>query len=886
MRNHTELILPFSEIRANDLPLVGGKGANLGEMTHAGFPIPTGFCLTTLAFQQFLDTYPGSDSLYNQLDTVLTADLETVRRVGQHVRQLLLEVPIPDKIAAAVKEYWQGSGTEHAYAVRSSATAEDLPDASFAGQQDTYLNIIGEEALLDAIRRCWVSLFTDRAILYRRKNNFPHRDVQLSVVVQKMVIAESSGILFSADPLTGHRHTLTIDASFGLGEALVSGIVTPDAYKIDKRTMTIIDRTIAEKQIAIFPEKHGGTRQETLRPDQQKQTVLADPQILALAEIGVKVEEYYGSPQDIEWAITNGELYILQARPITSLYPIEGLKSPDDSLHVFFSMGHQQNMTRAMAPLSLSSFPNFIPLELRSDDGTSTFLRFSGGRLFIDLTQALRHPIFKRVASGALSQFDALAPQLFRLAVQRPEFKRPHELHISFGRLKGVFGILRQVFNGLWRRDLSGFVAQTNALINEYINKTNRSLREYPQGEAQIQAILNELPKAAPFFLNWVPEAAAGIAAVRLLPKLASRWLSADEVEALTLGIPGNVVNQMNLILSDLAELARNSPQLAEQFNHLGDDARAWLENIAQIEGSENFLEAWEDFLASYGARGPSEIDIIMKRWHEDPLPVLRVIAGNIEKNVSSRALFDAQASARQAAFIKLLQAGGNRLLGKLRLRLFKRLYHVLIEAGGMREHHKLMMVRLLWVVKVIVKENAVELVANGKLAAPDDVWFLTWEELRRIWEDSETSWHEVVAQRRADLARYLKLMPPVVITSDGEAPVAQYRVADAPPGSLIGNPVSSGVVEGVVNVIHDPAAETLQPGEILVAPFTDPGWTPLFINAAGLVMDIGGALAHGSVVAREYGIPAVVGVREATTKLQTGQRVRVDGNRGIIEIL
>ncbi len=219
MKTTAPFSLSFSDIRATDLPLVGGKGANLGEMTHAGFPVPSGFCLTTVAFQKFMDAYPDSDSLYNLLDRVTTDDVENVRRVGQRVRQILLDVSMPENIADAVLQSWQEIGTEHSYAVRSSATAEDLPDASFAGQQDTYLNIIGEINLLDAIRRCWVSLFTDRAILYRNQNEFPHREVQLSVVVQKMVMSEISGILFTADPLTGHRHTLTIDASFGLGEA-------------------------------------------------------------------------------------------------------------------------------------------------------------------------------------------------------------------------------------------------------------------------------------------------------------------------------------------------------------------------------------------------------------------------------------------------------------------------------------------------------------------------------------------------------------------------------------------------------------------------------------------------------------------------------------------
>lgn len=932
MTHTNPLILSFSDIRAADLPLVGGKGANLGEMTHAGFPVPPGFCLTTIAFQEFIATASDAEGIYALLDTVRTDDVDSVREIGERVRQILLELPVPKEIADAVRKTWQETGADDAYAVRSSATAEDLPDASFAGQQDTYLNIIGEDALLDAVSRCWVSLFTDRAILYRVQNNFSHRDVQLSVVVQKMILSEKSGTLFTADPLTGHRHTLSIDASFGLGEALVSGLVSPDAYKVDKRTQTIINHQIADKEIAIYPQKDGGTRQETLSPSQRNQTVLTDSQILALAEMGAQIESHYGTPQDIEWAIApalslresaateaipnsakgeiahlhlappsktagvapqvqvspaaRNDIYLLQARPITSLYPIDGLTSPDDSLHVFFSVGHQQNMTRAMAPLSLSTFPNFIPPELRSDDGTVPILRTSGGRLFVDLTQALRHPVLKRIVSAVLSQFDELAPQLFQLATQRPEFKRPHGLHIPLGLLKGTSGIFRRVFNGLWRRDLSGFIPQTNALIDDFIDKSDRDLREYPKGKAQIQAMLNELCKPASFFLNWVPEAAAGIAATRLLQKLTSRWLSPDKLEALTLGIPGNVVNEMNLMLSDLAELARKSPQLEEQFNHLGDDGHLWLANIAKIEGSAPFLETWKVFLARYGSRGPSEMDISMKRWHEDPMPVLWVIAGNIEKNVSSRALFDAQERAREAAFSELLDAAGKGILGKLRLRLFKRLYHVLVEAGGMREHHKFMMVRLVGVVKEILKENAAELVASGKLTDPDDIWFLKWDELLNIWDDKEASWYEVIAQRQVDFERYLNLTPPVIITSDGETPVVQYRVEDAPSGALLGNPVSAGVVEGVAHIIHDPATEMLQPGEILVAPFTDPGWTPLFINAAGLVMDIGGALAHGSVVAREYGIPAVVGVRGATSEIKTGQRVRVDGNRGIIEIL
>ncbi|MDX1378990.1 MAG: PEP/pyruvate-binding domain-containing protein, partial [Anaerolineales bacterium] len=704
MNNNTPLILPFNKIRATDLPLVGGKGANLGEMTHAGFPIPDGFCLTTAAFQQFINAYPNADDIYRQLDNIATNDIEAVRSVGQHIRETLLNVPIPAEIAEAVKKVWQETGTEHAYAVRSSATAEDLPDASFAGQQDTYLNIIGEESLLDAIRRCWVSLFTDRAILYRAQNNFPHREVALSVVVQQMVMSEKSGTLFTADPLTGHRHTLTIDASFGLGEALVSGLVSPDSYRVDKRTRVILDRQIADKQIGIFPEKDGGTRQERLSEVQRVQTVLNDEQILALTDLGSRIEAHYGSPQDIEWAITGDEVHLLQSRPITSLYPIEGLKSPDDSLHIYFSMGHQQNMTNAMAPLSLSSFQQFE----YSINKNNSIVHISGGRMFADITLALRHPILRKLIPALLSQFDALAPQVFQVLTQRPEFKRPNQVRFSPSVLKGLFKMMRRVFSALWRDEHEGFVERTNTLIDDFIEETASKLRAHPIGKAQIQATHDTLPEMPPFFLNWVPEAAAGIAATRILPRLARRYLSHKELEALTLGIYGNVVNDMNFAIGDLADLARQTPELAGHFDKIGDDAHAWLEEASKIEGSAPFFAAWEDFLDQYGSRAPSEIDIHMPRWIEDPLPVLRVIAGNMRKNESTRARFEAQEQAREAAFAHLMSVAHGP-----RARLMKRLYYTMTKIGGMREHHKFMMVRFVWVVKQILKENASQLISQ-----------------------------------------------------------------------------------------------------------------------------------------------------------------------------
>jgi len=880
------LILSFNTIRATDLPLVGGKGANLGEMTHADFPIPSGFCVTTIAFQQFIDATPSIDELYNLLDTVTSDDIETARIVGQKVRNILLEVPIPQSIATTVKQHWRDLGRDQAYAVRSSATAEDLPDASFAGQQDTYLNIIGEIALLDAIHRCWVSLFTDRAILYRCQNNFAHRDVQLSVVVQQMVMSEASGILFTADPLTGHRHTVSIDASFGLGEALVSGIVSPDSYRVDKRSKTIIDRQIADKQIAIYPEKDGGIRQETLNESQRHQTVLRDEQILNLAVLGSRVEAHYGSPQDIEWAIVKDKIYLLQARPITSLYPVDELKSPDDSLHIYFSMGHQQNMTNAMSTLGASTMQCIIPTgHPKNSMVENVYMKTAGGRLFINLTPLLRHRVFKRIIPRVIAQMDALAPKSLQLVMQRPEFDGPHGLSFPISAITGIFRSLYRVLKALWWQDLTGIVDDVDRHITDYLSQIEKELYEKESRQEQIRYIRDVLYSIHRLALYWFPYGIAGELSKRLIARVGQPWQDEVDFDAIDLGLSGNVVTDMNLALGDLAEIARQSPQLTALFDELNHDSRAWLLQAQALENSTPFMEAWNKFLEQYGSRGSAEIDIMTQHWYEEPLQLLQVIASYLKKEKGSqrtqhRRLIDARETAVNTLLEKSKQGIG------LRHRIIKRLVHVISNAGIFREHHKFVVIRFLRIAKDIVKQTASELVADKRLQSPDDIWFLTWTELLNLYGNPDFDAIQLTQKRRKQFQQFQKLTPPLIITSDGESPVVKYTLVDAPEDALIGNPVSSGVVEGVVHIIRDPQTETLEPGEILVAPFTDPGWTPLFINAGGLIMEVGGLMTHGSVVAREYGIPAVVGVRDATKILKNNQTVRVDGNRGIIEIL
>lgn len=355
-------VMHFNEVDRRNLPEVGGKGANLGEMSKAGFPVSPGFCITTSGYRDFIAESGEMDELLDLLARLKPNQTDEINRLGQRIRDHLLIVPIPRTIKSSIIDAWKMVGEEQAYAVRSSATAEDLPTASFAGQQETYLNVRGADQLLQAVRKCWISLFTDRAILYRMKNGFDHRSVYLSIVVQQMVFPDVSGLMFTADPVTGHRNIISIDASFGLGEALVSGIVSADSYQVLKDR--IVKKQIAEKKKAIYPAAEGGTKIKELAPELQNKQALSDDKILELARLGQRIEKHYcpergveqrperGSErcpgggaeqcleQDIEWCLAGDKFYILQSRPITSLYPVP--KVHDNKLHIFFSFAHLQ----------------------------------------------------------------------------------------------------------------------------------------------------------------------------------------------------------------------------------------------------------------------------------------------------------------------------------------------------------------------------------------------------------------------------------------------------------------------------------------------------------------------------------------------------------------
>src|SRR5947209_1198339 len=404
-------VLGFQEIDQTQAAVVGGKGAHLGELSRIdGLRVPAGFCVTTDAFQRIMAEAPSIDDRLDRLSHLKPDDRAAIRTLSSEIRRTLERMVIPDDLAAAITRPLARLGEQAACAVRSSATAEDLPAASFAGQQDTYLNVVGPAAILQHVSRCWASLFTERAVTYRLRNGLDHRKVHMAVVLQQMVFPQAAGILFTADPVTGNRTVASIEASFGLGEALVAGLVNADVFQV--RDGEVVGRAVAAKQLAIYAAPAGGTQQQAIEPERQEQPALTDAQVVQLAQLGRRIEAHFGCPQDIEWCLADDGFHIVQSRPITTLFPIPDVG--DGGNHVYVSVGHQQMMTDAMKPLGLSVFQlTALPRMYEA-----------GGRLFVDVAPRLASPASRTGVLEALSRSDPLIGDALQTILDRGDFIR------------------------------------------------------------------------------------------------------------------------------------------------------------------------------------------------------------------------------------------------------------------------------------------------------------------------------------------------------------------------------------------------------------------------------------------------------------------------------
>jgi pyruvate,water dikinase len=847
-------VLGFQEVDRTDIGMVGGKGANLGELSRLeGLLVPDGFCISTEAFKRIMGAAPAIGDLLDRLALLKAEDREALRELAAAIRGIIEGIAIPEDVQEAITGFLFRLGEQEAYAVRSSATAEDLPGASFAGQQDTYLNVTGKPAILKHISRCWASLFTERAVAYRLQHGFDHRKVHMAVVVQKMLLPQAAGILFTADPVTGNRKVASIEAGFGLGEALVSGLVNADGYKV--RDGQVIQKAMATKQ--------------------QDRQVLTDAQIVRLARLGRRIEGHFGQPQDIEWCLVEDEFHIVQSRPITTLYPIPEAGEPGN--RVYISVGHQQMMTDPMKPLGLSLFQLTAARPMYA----------AGGRLFVDPTKQLASPASRGVLLDGLGRSDPLLKDALTTLIERGDFiESPPGDPKAPGPGQGKPG-LSPAGAQAQLEDEPAIVADLIARSQASIEALKRDIRTKSGTELldfileDVQLLKQSLTEPRSFGVIM-----AGMNAATWLNEQMMAWLGEkNAADTLSQSVPNNVTSEMGLALLDVADVIRPHPQVVAYLQHAKDEG--FLEGLLPLEGGPEAHDALRAYLDKYGMRCVGEIDVTRTRWREAPTTLVPLLLSNIknfEPGAGSRKFEQGrqEASRKEQELLERLKQGpdGERKAGETQ-RMISRLRTFI----GYREYPKYGIVNRYFLYKQALMEEAGRLVRANVLHEQEDIYYLTFQELREVVRTHKLD-GQLVSKRKAEHERHRKLTPPRVLTSDGEIVAGAYKRANLPAGALVGLPVSAGVVEGRARVLSDMAEAKLEAGDILVTAFTDPSWTPVFVSIKGLVTEVGGLMTHGAVIAREYGLPAVVGVENATRLIKDRQRIRVHGTDGHVEIL
>ena len=885
-------IFPLNHPEAT-LQNAGGKGLNLARLIRAGFNVPTGFIISTQAYQNFVTENNLQQIIQKALISVETNDPSTLETASNTIRNAFSHGAVPLQFDEILHNLISELH-ETPVAVRSSATTEDLPNFSFAGQQDTYLNITDHEELKNAIVNCWSSLWTARAIGYRLRNKLEDSKAALAVIIQKMIPAEISGIMFTANPVTGLLSETVIDATFGLGEALVSGQVVPDHYVANNLDGQIIDSSLGSKHISTRCKPGGGV--ELYDENAAKLETLTRSKVKELVSIGQAIQKEFDYPQDIEWSLVKNNLFILQSRSITSLFPLPEISiSP---LIIWFSFGSVQGVLGPMTPLGIDTilylFANAGGIfGLKIKPGELKYMVSSGSRIWVRISNFIRNPIGRHVFGFLLDVIEPSVGQILKQIETEPT------LGTGKGRLKlrtlqalltfALPTMIRFGYNLLFpQKARTDFDTQ----IETYLAASKIAPAEdrFKRLSAIVTFIRDRTANAFRFLLpRFIPIIGPSMAALNLLIHFSK---DTNLALGVTRGLPSNVTTEMDLQLWKTAADIRKDT-ISEYILRTTDPNQ--LANLfLRGELPEPVQSSIKLFLEKYGMHGVGEIDFGQPRWREDPSPLMYTLQSyiTIDAKLAPDLIFSngqktAQETIESIARLVRKEPGGwikEKLVRAAALRI-----RILM---GARESPKFFAIRTIGIARQALLEVGQQFVEAGNLNTADDLVFLSLDELDEFSKqglegnDKSINWKILIANRRADFSyEQNRKQVPRVLISDGRAIYAGLGAATDTNQLLKGSPVSPGVVEGIVHIVLDPRETQLKHGEILVCPGTDPAWTPLFLMAGGLITEVGGMMTHGSVVAREYGIPAVVGVNQATTRLKNGQRIKLDGTTGEIQV-
>lgn len=837
---NARLATPLAHFDRGSIALAGGKGANLGELIRAGFQVPPGFVITTAAYDLLLQM----NSLQLEISEMLTSQQldnpASVTEMSLRIRDAFQRAPIPDPIVDKIlKAYRQLDGD--AVAVRSSATAEDLPEAAFAGQQETFLNVLGEQALLEAVRACWASLWSERAILYRARQNVDQSSVKLAVIVQKMVQADAAGVMFTANPISGARDELVIDANPGLGEAVVGGLVTPDHFVVNKRSLRIKERRFGRRETIIRSRVEGGTEQ-IAATDKDQEATLTLPAIRNLTKLGIQIELHFGAPQDIEWAWIQdntevGKFYILQARPMTALPEPLKVSRP---MKMVIPMLAEMWPTRPY-PLDMTTF-------------TGTIERAIGNLLAAMIGKSAPNPDESFVEEdGVVLQF------------------KPAQVHPSPS-------MLFTPWITMWRTrhyDLSRW--EDDPLLAEFIEKV-RTIEKHDlhsltwnQNIEILQEALSLIPQAMKLRERYLPQTIFSLATLWLLLFLARH---SDHFGTLVSGVKTKTT-ETNQALEDLAKQIRTNPTLQDIFAR--HDAQVLQSTLHKSNEGQVFLKQFEEFLDIYGHR-ETALTISQPAWKDKPDTVLAILKVLAETEPQQPKSYEAWQKARDELLSHSIL--GARLLRKL----FQRSLTKTRLLFQIREDTHFYATMVQPTLRHVALELGRRLVQAGGLDEVEEVFHLQLNELQNLgksWPPSEqtiTQIRSLVARRKAKRTSLANkpMVDPRLLTATLQAGAKNVL--------LSGTSGSPGVATGPAKIVHDISEfGKLRAGDVLIAPVTNPAWTPLFQRAVAVVVDTGGSASHAAIVAREYGIPAVMGTMNGTKELEDGQRIRVDGSRGLV---
>tara|TARA_B100001146_G_C16191539_1_gene439365 strand:+ start:176 stop:2797 length:2622 start_codon:yes stop_codon:yes gene_type:complete len=858
----------FSELSKASILVAGGKGANLGEMTQAGFAVPSGIVVNTGSYDAVVKANNLQDKVLSIASAVLGDNPETSESASEEIKKLFVNAQIPADIEEAiVSSYASLDGENTVVAVRSSATAEDLPDASFAGQQESYLHVQGKDQLLEAVKKCWASLWTARAITYRIKQGIAPEDVSLAAVVQQQINSDISGIAFSLNIQNNYYDEAVINSNFGLGESVVSGQVTPDHFVVNKITNKITEKVINEKQLMLVGKPDGGIEEQKI-PD-PKAPSLTDEQVLEVAKLVTDVETHYKVPMDIEWAIYEGKLYLLQARPITTHLPLfpELLTQPSEKKKVYIDMiVMSQGFSDSMSVLGMDYWANMLKVAKGSSmpRGKDAIVWELHGRQYLNISNMIK---IGGIVTKLFSSYDAPTRQILAELGADDEYipdEIPEPLKgYTWKAIVTALPIVRMMIPALFNVEKAQQeYMKSDAKIWKYLKEDlSRSEETFDVQAERALDMFGAMTK------NLGGYAASKLADMRLKKMFKGNKEAEDLLIGLSMDLPWNPTSEMgHLMLKIASHLEFKATKSSKEF----------IEKLEAKKYGEEFQVLYDDYIRRFGVRGMMEIDIATPRLYEN---LDRVFFQLQQINTEDNAILNVERRSKEA-YEKLRHIAKDMGKEKKFIKHAKTFRSMM----GLREQPK-----YIFIVSIgILRERALVLgeqfVKAGRLDNQNQIFDLKTAQIGQAEQDSALDLRALAEENTAPYRPVAHIKDwPRIIDSRGKIHRAKRETRE---GELLGEGIAPGVVQGKAKVLESPYDKPLEKGEILVCRASEPSWTPIFINAAGVVMEIGGPLQHGGIIAREYGLPCVSSIDQATKLIKDGDLLEVDGSNGVVKII